>query len=475
MVGRLHRNTSLFYAAFGREASLIKDDVLEEIDTLLEDQELVALVARALGSRRPRSAKTGRQSIAPDRLLRCCVLKHIKDWSFRELERELRASLVYRRFTRFDQDPIPKYSTFSRAMAALGPELTKRIHDRVVGLAVEHGVATGRKLRTDTTVVESNIHYPTDSTLLSDGIRVVTRAMKKIESECESGAVRVVDHARATKYRVLEIHRAAKSKLQSARDRLVDGYRKLTAMATAVVNKGKMMAEMIDMGVLPVIGDAQRVVVEQAELRHFLPLVEQVIAQTKARVFDGDTHFPSKLVSIFEEHSQIISKGKVGKSTDFGRLVRIDEVENGVVSNYEVNEGVPADQQSWMPAVLQHKKLFGRAPRMATGDRGFHSARNEREAREAGVGKVALPARGRLSETRAWLQAQRWFKRAQGWRAGIESRIATLKHRFGMARASYKGDSGFQRHVGWSVITNNLVSIARAKRKGKQDEIKRAA
>jgi len=114
---------------------------------------------------------------------------------------------------------------------------------------------------------------------------------------------------------------------------------------------------------------------------------------------------------------------------------------------------------------------------MATGDRGFHSARNERDAHEAGVRKVAVPARGRLSEARAWFQHQRWFKQAQRWRAGIESRIATLKHRLGMARAHYKGDSGFQRFVGWSVITNNLVSIARAKRKDKQDgtQVKRAA
>ena len=131
-----------------------------------------------------------------------------------------------------------------------------------------------------------------------------------------------------------------------------------------------------------------------------------------------------------------------------------------------------------MPAVLQHRTIFGKAPKVATADRGYRSARNERDAREAGVGKVALPARGRLSEARAKFQKQRWFKQAMRWRAGIESRIATLKHRFGMERAVYKGDNGFQRHVGWSVIANNLVNIARAReiRKGKQDaEVRKAA
>ena len=242
-------------------------------------------------------------------------------------------------------------------------------------------------------------------------------------------------------------------------------------MARAVVNQGKKLVQEVNMGVLPVTGNGERVLIEQAKLEHFIPLVEQVIAQTKARVFGGDNHFPNKLLSIFEEHTQLIRKGKPFKPNEFGRLVRIDEVENGIVSHYDVAPDVPADQQQWMPAVLQHKEIFGKAPRVGTADRGFYSARNEREAHEAGVKKVALPARGRLSEARAQLQKKRWFKQAQRWRAGIESRMATLKHRFNMGRAVYKGDRGFQRHVGWSVIANNLVNIARARqvRKGRQD------
>src|SRR5262249_55034830 len=149
--------------------------------------------------------------IAPDRLLRCCVLKHIKQWSLRELEREVRGSLVYRRFTRFDQDPIPNYSNFSRSFAALGDDLTRQIHARVPEKARAAGIAPGHKLRTDSTVVESNVHYPTDSTLLADGVRVLTRALQRVSTECVEGAVKVVDHARSVKHRVLEIGRAAKT------------------------------------------------------------------------------------------------------------------------------------------------------------------------------------------------------------------------------------------------------------------------
>jgi len=482
MLGPLHRNTSLFYYALHREAGLIKDDMLDGIDPVLDDPELIALVSEALGSERPGSRKTGRKRVAADRVLRSLLLKHVKGFSYRDLERELRANIVYRRFTHFDDDPIPKYSTFSRNFGVLGPELTEQIHARIVTIAIEDGTARGRVLRTDTTAVDSNIHYPTDSSLLADGLRVITRGLKRISRECEQGAVRVVDHARSAKLRVIEIHRAAKvkafDKSDVAQARLQSLYGKLTSMTRAVVNQGKKLVQEFNMGVLPITGNGKRVIVEQAKLEHFIPLVEQVLAQTKARVFDGDKHFPNKLLSVFEEHTQLIRKGKPFKPNEFGRLVRIDEVENGIISHYDVAPDVPADQQQWMPAVLQHKKIFGKAPKVGTADRGFHSARNEQEAREAGVEKVALPARGRLSETRAKFQKQRWFKLAQRWRAGIESRMATLKHGFNMGRAVYKGDRGFQRHVGWSVIANNLVNIARARqiRKERQDaEVRQAA
>ena len=180
MIGTLTRQSALFYVNFSKQASLIKDDLLEPVDTLLEDPELIELTRESLAGRFPLSPRTGRVSIAPDRLLRSCVLKHIKGWSFRILEREIRSSLVYRRFTRFDDDSIPNYSTFSRNFSLLGDAFVEKIHARVVVQARDEKVATGRKLRTDTTVVESNIHYPTDSSLLADGIRVLTRSLKRI-------------------------------------------------------------------------------------------------------------------------------------------------------------------------------------------------------------------------------------------------------------------------------------------------------
>lgn len=461
MLGTLHRQSDLFFTPLANQLDLLKDDVLDAIDALLDDSEIVELVRERLATRRPRSRRTGRKGIAADRLLRCCVLKHIKAWSFRELEYELRANLLYRRFTRFDADPIPDHCTFSRTFALLGPELTGRIQQRTVQQARHDGVATGQKMRTDTTVVETNVHYPTDSSQLGDGVRVLTRAMQHVAEQCESGAIRVVDHSRAVKRRLLEISRAAKSKTDEGRERMKESYGKLLVLTRRVTGQASKLLGQLRSGTLPVIGSTVSVIAQEASLRHFLPLVQKVIAQTKERLFDGNVHVENKVLSLFEPHTQVICKGKAHKPSEFGRLVRLDEVEGGIVSNYEVVAGNQADTDSFVPAIEQHIETFGRAPKMATADRGYFSAENEKTAHALGVKKVAVPARGRLSNKRRELHKERWFRRAMSWRAVIEGRIGTLKHRFGMLRATYKGEAGFERYVAWCVIANNLVSIGR--------------
>ena len=451
----------LFYSPLAQQAALLKDDLLDPVDQLLGDPALVDLVRQCLAKRSPRSTRTGRRGLAPDRLLRCCVMKHLKGWSFRDLARELRSNLVYRRFTHFDADATPDFTVFSRSFALLSPAVTAEIHQRVVSLACEQGVAQGRRLRTDSTVVESNVHHPTDSSLLGDGIRVLSRSLERIANECKTGALEVVDHARAVKHRLLEISRAAKSLTEANQQRMRDSYQKLMGLTRAVVRQASEVVQRWGKGRLKVVGKHLRAETQIDQLRHFLPLVEKVITQTKNRVLGGDSHGEDKVLSLFEPHTEVIRKGKAHKPNEFGRLVRIDEVENGIVSGYQVLVGNPADTTSWMAALEQHQACFGQAPEMATGDRGFFCAQNEREAEALGVKKVALPARGRLSAKRAKQQKQRWFRRGLRWRAGIEATISTLKHPFSMARATYKGGRGFERYVGWCVITKNLFSIAR--------------
>jgi transposase, IS5 family len=469
MIAPAQHQSWLFYMPLAKQAALLKDDLLEPVDQLLEDPQLIELVRNCLAARSPASRRTGRSGIAADRLLRCCVLKHLKGWSFRELERELRSNLIYRQFTHFDAEATPDFTTFSRTFALLGPSVTEKIHQRVVGLARQEGAAEGHKLRTDTTAVETNVHFPTDSALLGDGIRVLSRSLKRIAAECKSGALEVVNHGRAVKHRLLEISRAAKSQTEASRQRMRDSYHKLLSLTGKLVRQAGEIVERWEKKKLPVIGSLLKIEVQASQLRHFLPLVDKVIAQTKERVWEGNRHVVGKVLSLFEPHTQVIRKGKAHKPNEFGRLVRIDEVENGIVSGYEVLEGNAADTNSWLPAIEHHQASFGEVPEMATADRGFFTAKNEREAEALGVEKVALPATGRLSKSRAERQKERWFRRALHWRAGCEATISHLKNPFSMRRASYKGERGFKRYVGWCVITKNLFSIARWQERRKKE------
>jgi IS5 family transposase len=457
MIGNIERPGSLFYFVLGNQVSLIKDDLLEPVDSLLGDEALLEIVTEALGRRRPRSGEVGREGMAPDRLLRSFVLKHLKQWSFRELAREVRNSLLYRKFTRFDADVVPDASTFCRNFELLDGDAAQKIHKRIVVLSKDAGVAQGRRMRSDTTVVETDIRHPTDSGLLADGIRVLTRLLRRAGA-CLPG-ITVVGHARSTMNRVLEIRRAARCMTEANRRRLERSYRRLLAIARGVLRQS--MAVAARMGRTPTSRRTRELDRVRVQLEHYSALLGRVIGQTKARLFGGDTHAPHKVLSLFEPHTEVIRKGKAGKPTEFGRLLRIDEVENGIVSNFAVLKGNPSDTSAWIPALDGHVEVFGRPPEIAVADRGYHSAANEGHARKLGVKTIALPARGPLSATQKAKQRGRAFRRAQRWRAGIEARNSALKHRYGLDRARYRGEAGFLRYVAGGIIVNNLVAIAR--------------
>jgi transposase len=318
VIGRLQRQASLFGFAFFKELTRLQDPTLGQIDLLLDEPELVAICSRALAGRRQRSMDFGRSTIAPDRLLRCVVLKHLKGWSFRGLEEELRANLLYRRFTRFYEDPIPDHTVFSRLFALLGTEGPQALQAQVVTRAGALGMARGHCLRTDTTAVETNIHHPSNSSLLADSLRVLSRSLKKIRADCREGDWKVVDHARATKYRLLEIARAARVLNEAGQQRLKKSYGRLLRLTRSVTSQACAVLAGLSRGELSARPDAVlRVLRQQSALRHYLPLVKRVIAQTQARVFDSQSHYPEKLLSLFEAHSVVIRKGKAHKPNEF--------------------------------------------------------------------------------------------------------------------------------------------------------------
>ena len=436
-----------------------------KVDTLLEDDELIEVVHEALGRRHPKSRTRGRKGTPSEVVLRLMVLKHMKNWSYETLEREVRANLIYRDFTRIGGEAVPDAKTMVRLGQALGPEVTRKIHERVVQLAREEKVTTGRKMRLDTTVVETNIHYPTDSSLLGDGARVLTRTMKRIEEEVGRVGTRVRNLMRSVNHRLIEIGRASRSKSEESEAApRKNAYQGLMAITRKVVAQAEVFVDEVRRGIKKAADRQGQLIVDALarELEEVGRLTRRVLEQTKARVIKGNTHFKEKILSIFETATEAIRKGKAAKQTEFGKMVKVQEAENQIVTDYEVFQERPADQAVLMPSIEKHKEIFHRPPELVAGDAGFFSAENERKAKEAGVKKVAIPNKHTRSPDRWAHQREPWFRRAQRWRVGCEGRISVLKRRHGLFRCKYKGGDGMERWVGFGVIANNLINIARA-------------
>jgi transposase, IS5 family len=443
---------------------------MRQADQILEDEKLLNLVYEALVRRHPKSRTRGRLGAPAEIVLRMLLLKHIRNWSFDVLEREVRPNLLYREFTRVYAGKVPDSKALGRQALALGPEVIEQIHQRVVEMAVENKVVPGRKMRVDTTVVETNIHYPTDSSLLGDGNRVLTRLMKKVTALSGSVGTKMRDRSRSVKLRVLDIARAARSKAPQSQEKLKRNYRKLLDSTSRVVGQAKRFSKEIAKGVKRCSDFRQQAALEglRKEIDTMLPRVKQVIRQTKDRVFRGDTHAEGKLFSIFEESTEVIRKGKAGKPNEFGKMVKVQEAENQVVIDFEVYDQRPADSDLLIPAIEIHRQCTGRTPDMAATDAGFYSAKNTAEAQRMGVKRVSVPSRSTKSAALKREQKKRWFKKGQKWRTGCEGRISVLKRRHGLNRCRYKGVRGMKRWTGLGVIADNLINIGKAIDKQRQ-------
>ena len=466
MIRRFGGQRSLFDAAVGPVEALL-DEPLRRLDALLDDEALVTTVLQRQAQRWPQSRWRGRPGTPADVALRLLVLKRVKGWSFEETEREVRGSLVYRWVTRIYLGRVPDAKTLLRLSHVVGEEGVRALHARVVELAIAAMRVQGRRVRLDTTVVETNIHYPTDSTLLADGIRAVTRAMRRIEAATGILGRRVRNRLRATRRRVWEIVRASRRQ-RRGRPSLIEGYRRLIALARATVREARRVVHEVATGVRQATGArARRLVARSCQvLEAFLPRVEQVIRQTRIRVWSGDTHYREKLFSLFEPHTEAIRKGKAAKPTEFGKLVKIQEAEHGLVIDYEVYARRPADKTLLQPAIARHTEVFGRPPRLVAADGGFWSGANRHAAEQVGVKRFCIPTPGPPA-TEHHLQHQRWFRRGLRWRTGCEGRISVLKRRDGLARCRYRGFSGVQRWVGWGIVAHNLhLLIHRNRRPG---------
>ena len=455
MIKLRHQQPSLWHRGLAEDIEGLWEPWMVLVDELLEDEQLLDTVYEAQGERHPQSRSRGRMQTPAEVLLRLLLLKHMRNWSYDVLEREVRANLVYRAFTRIGDEKVPDAKTLARLGQLMGPKVIEELHRRVVELAQERGVTQGRKLRVDTTVVESNIHYPTDSSLLGDGTRVLTRTMKKIESKSGGLKGKVRDRMRSIRKRVLAIALSTRLLGPPGEKRRKRQYRELLSLTRKVINQAqRVLAEVKQ-------SPRRRTAVEglAQSLETMVGRVRQVVKQTRMRIFAGDTKAPGKIVSLFEPHTEIIRKGKASKPNEFGKLVKIQEAENQIVTHFEVYAERPADSTLLWSSLQVHQQRLGRIPRMVAADAGFCSRENEKAGQAQGVRWMSVPNKKTTSSERKRLQRQRWFRRGQKWRTGSEGRISVLKRRHGLRRCLYPGLDGMRRWVGLGVIADNFIQM----------------
>jgi transposase, IS5 family len=463
---RRHSQTSLadlwLFGAKIPPPDQLLDPQLRQVDALLHDAELVDEVVGLMRQRHPQSAGRGRGSTPAETVLRLLVLKHLRCWSYETLQWEVTGNLGYRHFCRIDAGKVPDAKTMVRYGQLLDEAFLRGVLERLVVAAKDRGVTAGRRMRVDTTVVEAPIHFPTDSALCSDVVKVISRETKKLE---EAGAelpfVRA-DVRRSVARRLMEIGQALRRRGDARKRALKRPYRRLLRVTGRLVRQAAKAIESVQCQLKRLRGRRRRQLAQAlAKLERTLPVAQRIVRQARARILRGVTNSEGKVLSLFEPYARILRRGKLHKPTEFGVLVKVQEAEGGVVTDVDL-VSTHHDSGLLVPSVERHVELFGVAPRLVATDRGFFSGDGVKRIQEMGVQRAVVPHPGHRSRQRIAHERQRWFKEGRAWRAGGEARISRLKRTFGMTRSRYRGEQGMKRTVYWAAIANNLMAVARA-------------
>lgn len=435
------------------------DPLLAAISDLLDQEEDVIERIRLDLERGLRRPAMGRGGLTPAQVLRSLVLMRVKAWDYRELRERIADGYSLRQFTYFYAQSVPQHHAFNRAFNRITPDSMQYINELIVQTAVQLGLEDGDKLRVDSTVVQSEIHHPTDNTLLWDTVRVVTRLVTRLGEIVPRAVSAFHNRNRAAKRRSQPIQRMSSRERKTRQSRK---YRELIEITQQVVHSARAVLHKSQNTSVPDVLEAAQLQALRQQIEHYCQLGEQVIDQARRRVLQGET-VPNaeKLFSIFETHTDLIKRGKMLTPEEFGHKVFLAESEQGLITQYEVLVGNPHDQDQVQVSLEHHRATFGHAPHCYAADRGFQNANNETACRQDGVKQVSLPQRGgQKTPARAAHEKTPEFKQAQRFRAGIEGRISVLFRGRGMKRCRAKGRERFEVFVGAAVLANNLLRIA---------------
>jgi IS5 family transposase len=398
--------------------------------------------------------------VASEQILRMAVTQQIEELSLRDLIVRIDDSQMLRFFCRFYDDALPAHNTYATLVNLLRPETWEKINEVVVRYARKRKKCAGKKLRVDTTAVETDVHYPTDSSLLYDSVRVLTRTlgyMRKV-SPAVVGPHR--GRVKDTKRLVYRLVRGGAKLHEGTRKKL---YRKLIAGTERVMAWAAEVRARVAAGVPAEMGLLAQLELKSwaADLEKYLPLAAKCVKQARERVLEGKpVPNEKKIFSIFEPHTELLIRGKKGKAVEFGHMVELRQVDGGLITHYRVHERRPAEAPLLVPAVEAHQELFGRVPEVCAADRGFYAKEELQKVEVLGVKEVCVPKKGKRTAAEEEREHSRWFKRGQAFRAGIEGMISVLKRGYGWRRCLREGFARFESWVGGGVLARNLVWLA---------------
>lgn len=418
---------------------------LEKISQILDENSALAdLIQQDLlhGVKNPHR---GRAGMSGDQVLRVLVLKQMNEFSYEDLDFHLADSVSYRTFCRVGQmEPAPSRSAIAENVKKLRWQTLEQVNRLLVAYAGQQGVDDGSKVRVDSTVVEAHIHHPSDSALLYDGVRVLSRLLGRVQKLSGFSAWR--NHTRLAKRRMIGIHRTRKDgvRLKAYRD-LLKAVRKTLGYARAGLDAVRRKR-----------GKAKRLRQKLAEL---ITLVDQVREQTERRVLRGEkVETAERIVSIFEPHTDVLVKDH--KNIYYGHKINLTGGASGMLLDCVVESGNPNDATRAVEMVKRQKQIHGQAPRQAAMDGTYASRPNLEAIKALGTRQVCFSApRGMSAEEMA---GSRWiYRRLRDFRAGIEGVISFVKRCFGLKRCTWRGEPSFKSYVWSSVVSANLLILAR--------------
>lgn len=435
------------------------DPLLEKMSGFLGDHDELAGLVQCDLERGLKNPQTGRGGLTPNQVLRSLVLMRIKNWDYRELRERINDGYTLRNFTGFYSQPVPRHNAFNQAFNRLRPATMEKINAAVVQAAVDEGLEDGKKLRVDTTVVETDIHWPTDATLLWDTVRVLIRLIGCLRNIVPNDVPRFPNRKRAARRRMQKLQRMTASERKHQQ---VPIYRQLLTITQELLANAGRAVEATRQSCGKTAIETLTLASLHTEITAYCQLGARVVDQARRRVLDEEqVPAPEKLYSIFEPHTDLIKRGKVNKPVEFGHKIFLAESAQGLITQYRILKGNPSDEDHVTPALENHMDMFHAAPEVFAGDRGFDSEDNQNKCVQAGVACPSIPQRGgKKTSQRAALEKTPDFKKAQRFRAGIEGRISVLLRGRGMRRCLAEGHDRFESFVGAAVLTNNLMRIA---------------